>query len=101
MLTDSGVKRGTVTCFDAKTGKVEWSDKLPKGAQIFYSSPILADDTLICAREDGAVFTATLGSDGLENVEINEIGEGMIASPAVIDGKLLIRGDRSLFCFGK
>ena len=101
VLTDSGVKRGTVTCFDAKTGKVEWSDKLPKGAQIFYSSPIVAGDTLVCAREDGAVFTATLGSDGLENVEINEIGEGVIASPAVIDGKLLIRGDRSLFCFGK
>lgn len=101
VLTDSGMKRGTVSCLDVSSGKVLWKDKLPKGAQIYYSSPLLAGNLLICAREDGTVITATVGDNGLENVETNEIGEGVIASPVLVDGKLLIRGDRSLFCFGE
>ena len=55
---------------------------------------------MVCAREDGAIVTAKLGEAGLEDIKLNELGEGVIASPAVADGKLLIRGDRSLFCFG-
>jgi outer membrane protein assembly factor BamB len=100
VLTDSGMKRGTVTCIEASSGKVVWRDNLPKAAQIFYSSPVVAGDTLICAREDGVVFSAKIGSDGLDEVVVNEIGEGVIASPVVVEGKLLLRGDRSLFCFG-
>jgi outer membrane protein assembly factor BamB len=100
ILTDRGPKRGAVTCIEAKSGEVLWKDNLPKAAQTFYASPIIAGGLLICPREDGVILTAKIGKDGLEDVKSNELGEGVIASPAVVDGKLLLRGDRSLFCFG-
>lgn len=100
VLTDRGPKRGLVTCIDAESGKVLWDDKFPKAAQTFYASPIIAGGLLVCPREDGVILTAKIGKEGLEDVISNELGEGVIASPAVMDGKLLLRGDRSLFCFG-
>ncbi|MGB6223091.1 PQQ-binding-like beta-propeller repeat protein [Haloferula sp.] len=100
VLTDSGPKRGTVTCIEAESGKVLWTDRLPKGAQTYYASPLLAGGLMIFPREDGITFTAKAGKNGLEDVTKNELGEGVIASPVVVDGKLLLRGDRSLFCFG-
>jgi len=77
-----------------------WKDRLPKAAQTYYASPIIVGGLIVFAREDGAILTAKLGEEGLEDIKLNELGEGVIASPAVVDGKLLIRGDRSLFCFG-
>jgi outer membrane protein assembly factor BamB len=101
VLTDRGPKRGTVHCLDAETGEIEWEGRLPKGAQTYYSSPVLAGDLLIAARENGAVFTAKVTDKGMEDVVTNELGEGVIASPVVVDGKLLLRGEKSLFCFGE
>lgn len=100
VLTDRGIKRGLVTCIEAQSGKVIWKDHLPKAAQTYYASPIIVGGLIVFAREDGAILTAKLGEEGLEDIKLNELGEGVIASPAVVDGKLLIRGDRSLFCFG-
>ncbi|MFC7339510.1 PQQ-binding-like beta-propeller repeat protein [Haloferula chungangensis] len=99
ILTDRGPQRGLVTCIDAPSGKVLWKDKLPKAAQTFYASPIIAGGLLVCPREDGVVLTAKIGKEGLEEIKSNELGEGVIASPVVVDGQLLLRGDRSLFCF--
>ena len=100
VLTGTGGKRGTVTCLDAATGEKQWSDRLPKAAQVFYASPLIVGDRFYCVREDGHVFSATLGSKGLEEVSGFELGEGAIASPISVAGKLLIRGDKHLFCFG-
>ncbi|MEM1085518.1 MAG: PQQ-binding-like beta-propeller repeat protein [Verrucomicrobiota bacterium] len=101
ILTDRGPKRGMVYCLDAKTGEIEWEDRLPRGAQTYYSSPLLAGNLLIAARESGAVFTAKVTNDGLEDIVSNELGEGFFASPVVVDGMLLLRGDKTLFCFEK
>lgn len=101
LLIDSGRKRGRVTCLDAVSGEVKWETKLPKAPQIYYASPVLSGDRIYCVREDGMVFSGKLTPNGLEDVVANEIGEGVIASPVVVDGKLLLRGDVSLMCFGK
>ncbi|BCX46152.1 serine /threonine protein kinase [Haloferula helveola] len=100
LLTDSGKDRGQITCLDAKSGDVLWESKLPKGAQIYYSSPVLAGNVLYCVREDGVLFAAKVTDEGLEDIVEVETGQSVIASPVVLDGKLLIRGDRSLICYG-
>lgn len=101
VLTDRGIKRGMVTCIDAVSGKILWKDQFPKAAQTFYASPVIAGGLLICPREDGVIITAKIVDGGLDEIKTNELGEGVIASPVVVGGKLLIRGDRSLFCFGE
>ena len=47
------------------------------------------------------VFCGTVTKNGLKDIVENELGEGVIASPVAVDGRLLIRGDEHLLCFGK
>jgi outer membrane protein assembly factor BamB len=99
VLSDSGRDRGEVKCFDVQTGEEKWASSLPAGAQIYYSSPLVVGDRLYCGREDGVIFSAEIGADGLRDVRENPIGENLIASPAVVEDMLLIRGDRHLMAF--
>ncbi|MBK1827505.1 PQQ-binding-like beta-propeller repeat protein [Haloferula rosea] len=101
ILNDSGKDRGKVTCVEAGTGEIKWQSKLPRGAQIYYSSPVISGDTFLAAREDGTVFSAKIGSAGLENVQEHEIGEDLIASPVVVDDMILLRGGAHLMAFGR
>jgi outer membrane protein assembly factor BamB len=100
VLKDSGLQRGRLTCLDAKTGKHLWESKLPKAAQVYYSSPVLAGDRLFCVREDGMVISGRIGDSGLAEVKTHPLEEGVIASPICLNGRLILRGDTHLFCFG-
>lgn len=101
VLSDSGKDRGAVSCIEAKTGKIKWTSSLPKGAQVYYASPVLAGETFYFPREDGVVFSAKLGENGLEEIIENAMGESMIASPVVVGDMVLLRGDAHLMAFGK
>jgi outer membrane protein assembly factor BamB len=100
LLKDSGRERGRVTCLEIATGKVLWESMLPKSAKQFYASPLVAGTKIYFAREDGVVFCARLTKNGLADIVENKIEEVIIASPVAVDGKLLLRGDQHLFCFG-
>jgi outer membrane protein assembly factor BamB len=90
---------GEVECIDVKTGKTEWKNRLPKHRAKYYASPVVADGKLYATREDGVIIVAKL-SESLEVLSQNDMGERMIASPVPVDGKLLLRGVRHLFCVG-
>ncbi len=98
ILKDNGIQRGRVTCLDLKTGNTLWESRLPKSAQKYYASPLIAGNTLIVAREDGMLLTADISKTGLGNVSEKALLEPVIASPIVVDGSLFIRGDQHLFC---
>ncbi len=101
LLKDGGQQRGRLTCVEAKTGKHLWETSLPKAPQVFYSSPITAGNRLICAREDGLLFSGRIAANGLEDIQSHPLEEGVIASPICADGRLIVRGDKHLFCFGE
>jgi outer membrane protein assembly factor BamB len=90
--------QGEVECLDPQTGATIWKDRLPKHRAKFYSSPLLAGNRLYAAREDGVVFVAEVGDDGLRLAAENDMGEPVIACPVPLGGDLLIRGERHLFC---
>jgi outer membrane protein assembly factor BamB len=78
------VKRGgLITCLDARSGEVHYQARLGLGGE-YYATPILVGDRLIVAAERGAVFVLSSG-DEFEVVARNELGEGIYATPAVID----------------
>ena len=89
--------RGGVVCLDPKTGKTLWADAFPRSSSSYYSSPVVANGVLYAAREDGTVFSARIGEE-FELLGENVMGEQIIASPTPIDGRLLIRGAKHLFC---
>ncbi len=99
VLTDRGKERGTLTFLEAESGEVIWQEKLPKSVHTFCASPTVAGGTVYLARQDGGIFAADLAKEGVKNLRETTIEEGIIASPVVADGRLLIRGDKHLVCF--
>jgi hypothetical protein len=101
VLKDGGPARGRLTCLDAKTGKKLWETQLPKAPQVYYASPLVAGDHLYCVREDGMVISGKVGAEGLTDMKEFALEEGVIASPVCVDGRLILRSDKHLFCFGE
>ena len=101
VLNDSEKPRGLVSCLDARSGKTLWEEQLPKAAQKFYASPLLAGNTLYLARVDGVVFSGTVEGNGLTGLTENKLDDNLYASPVAIGKRLFIRGRRNLYCFGK
>lgn len=89
--------RGAITCLDPKSGKTLWADALPRHRSNYYASPVIAGGKLYAAREDGVVFVARI-TGGFEVLAENPMGEQMIASPVPVSNRLLLRGERHLFC---
>lgn len=90
VLDDSGFLSG----FDTDSGKELWREKLIGN---FSASPLLCGDTLYCFTEDGVAYVLELKKDGAEVLSEIEMGERLFASPAVIDGDLLIRSEKHLW----
>lgn len=91
--------RGEVECVDPVTGKTLWAEALPKDRASYYASPTIAGGKLYAAREDGVVFVAAL-EPRFEVLSENPMGEQIIASPVPVANRLLLRGERTLFCVG-
>ena len=86
-----------VVCLDPENGKTIWSGTLEEHRTSYYSSPLIANGILYAAREDGVVFTARVG-EKFELLGQNDMGERIIASPVPAGNRILLRGDKHLFC---
>jgi outer membrane protein assembly factor BamB len=89
--------KGVAGCLDLKSGKASWTQRL---AGNFTSSPLLVDGKVIGLNEDGELFVFTASPKMYENIGRLKLGEGVLASPALADGKLYVRGHDHLFCLG-
>lgn len=89
---------GTAQCHVAKTGREVWSERLGGGP--VSASPVLIDGKVYVLTETGKVFVYA-AADKFDLLGKNDMGEGVIATPAVADGKLFIRGHKHLFCIGQ
>jgi outer membrane protein assembly factor BamB len=93
MVTDNGI----ATCFEAATGKQLWQDRL-QGA--FTASPVLAGGLLYFTNEAGKTFVLKAGPK-FEIVATNDLGEAVMATPAICGGQVYLRTNRHLFCLGR
>ncbi len=97
-VSDDG---GIFTGFEAATGKQLLRERLPGGGNSTYSaSPVSADGRVYAVNEDGQVDVVKTGRE-YEHLATNQMGEVCMASPAISDGLLFIRGQKTLFCIGK
>jgi outer membrane protein assembly factor BamB len=85
----------SVECLELKTGKQLWSAELPRHRMTFSASPILAGDRIYVAREDGTVFVV---KDGKIEAENPLDGDLLVATPVLVDGKILLRTVNQLYC---
>lgn len=90
VLDDAGFLSG----FDTATGDEVWREKLIGN---FSSSPLLCGNTLYCLTEDGIAYVLKLGKTGAQTLSEIDMGERLFASPAVIDGHLILRSEKHLW----
>lgn len=91
--------RGLLACYDARTGSVVYEpQRLPNG-RAFTSSPWAYGDKLFCLNEDGVTFVVKAG-DAFEVLHTNALAEDdmCLASPAITEGRLLIRTAARVYC---
>ncbi len=92
-------EKGNAGCYEAKTGKQIWYERLT-GAYKFFASPVLIDGKIYAPTEDGDVFVFA-AEPTFKLLAQNKMDERFVASPAVVDGRLYLRGQNHLFCVGK
>lgn len=88
--------RGTANCFDTATGKRLWQTRL---GTHYSASLVTAEGRVFFTADDGVTKIVEPGSE-LNVVAENQLGESCFASPALVDGRLFLRGEKHLFCIG-
>jgi outer membrane protein assembly factor BamB len=88
--------KGYLSCFEAKTGKRLWMEKLGRRHS---ASIVTAEGRLYVPADEGDVYVVAAGPK-FELLATNSLDEEVYASPAVAQGQLFIRGVQHLFCIG-
>jgi outer membrane protein assembly factor BamB len=84
---------GVATSVEAKTGKQNWTKRL--GGD-FSASPVFAEGRIYFENEAGAT-TVVKAAREYEAIATNDLGEPMLASPAVMDGAIFLRTENNLW----
>jgi outer membrane protein assembly factor BamB len=92
-LTD----RGMLSCFNAATGEPYYHQARLPGPHTFKASPVGAAGKLYLASEEGDVIVVRMGPE-FEVIATNTLRDQVfIASPAIVDGEIFLRGQSTLF----
>jgi outer membrane protein assembly factor BamB len=90
---------GMASCFDAATGKLLYRQRL--GADgFYYASPMAADGKIYVASYNGVVVVFQAGEQ-CRVLARNALGEGIVASPALVNGTLYVRTEGHLYAFAE
>lgn len=92
-ISDSGIAR----CHDARSGQLRWTQRL-KGS--YKASPIAAEARVYFLNTEG-LCTVISAAPRFDKLLENKLEDETIASPAVSDGKIFIRGKNTLYCIGR
>ena len=89
--------QGFMTCHDALTGELVYGKQRfsPKGS--FTASPWAYGGKVFCLSEDGLTYVIKAGPS-FEILGTNPLDELSIATPSVVDGKLLVRTLTKIYC---
>lgn len=91
---------GVLTCFDAKTGEIQYSERLSTSGQGFTASPVSDGRHLYFTSELGNVFVVP--ADGkFSIVATNTLEEICMATPALANGTLFYRTREHLLAIGE
>jgi outer membrane protein assembly factor BamB len=88
---DSG---GDVTCFDTRDGKKLWEHELGSEVQ---ASPVIMGNRLLTLQSGGIAVQLEVGR-AYKELGRGELPDKFIASPAVAEGRIFLRGETNLFC---
>lgn len=91
---------GILTCFDAKSGTIHFSERLSQRGQGFTASPVSDGRHLYFTSEVGNVFVVA-AEPKLRVIGMHPLPETCMATPAISDGMLIYRTRHSLIALSE
>lgn len=92
VVSDGGIAH----CFDAATGEILWQERLEE----HHASLVSAEGLVYFLNDNGVTHVIKPGKQ-YQLIAKNELGEKCFASPALSQGKIYLRGEKTLFCIAK
>jgi outer membrane protein assembly factor BamB len=91
---------GVLSVYDAKTGERKYQQRLlVDTSSAFTSSPVANDGKVYIASEDGQLIVLRAG-DTFERIAQNDMAASVLATPAISEGRLLVRTQGELIALG-
>jgi outer membrane protein assembly factor BamB len=98
---------GVVTAVDAASGERVWRERL---GGVFFASPVGGDGKVYLLSESGETFVLEIPENSgagnpprllARNVLGEDLDDRFLASPAIAGGRVLLRGDGTLYAIGR
>ena len=93
-ITDNGIAH----CIDTTNGEILWKERL-EGSP--FRASVMTDGKNVYFTSIKGTTTVVRASDQFEVVAVNQLDDVIHGSPVVSDGKILLRGEKRLYCIGK
>lgn len=87
---------GVLTVYNATTGAQVYVNRVGTTNSTFSASPVAGRGHVYLSSEDGEVFVIKAGPK-YELIATNKMGEPLVATPAISDGSVIIRGQQHVF----
>lgn len=91
---------GVLDAYDVNTGAEYFRARVPQMGSGFSASPVAADGKIFLANEDGSVGVVAADRT-FRYLATNDIGEPVMATPALSRGVIFVRGTHSIFAIGR
>ncbi|MGH2551836.1 MAG: PQQ-binding-like beta-propeller repeat protein, partial [Thermomicrobiales bacterium] len=92
---------GIAYCADAKTGKIVYEERVP-GAEQIYGSPVMAEGRIYYTNRNSRTLVVAA------EPKFKLLGQSVLgrriqtdSSPAISDGRILLRAESVLYCIGE
>ena len=91
---------GILSVFDAKSGTPHYRAQRLTDVPNIFASPVAADGRVYLAGADGNVLVIRHGPK-FEVLATNTLNDGFMASPALVDNEIYLRGSKYLYCIAE
>lgn len=95
MVKDGGI----LTSLDPATGK-PLKQARARGTGNYYASPVAGDGKLYVISERGVISVVQAGGDW-NILSSHDLAERTVATPVIADGKIFVRTEAAMYCFGR
>jgi outer membrane protein assembly factor BamB len=89
---------GIFSSIDPQSGRILKTARIAGAIDAYYSSPIAAGGRIYVANETGKIAVIRPGAEW-ETLTVNDVGENIYATPAVLADRLYIRTASAFYCF--
>ena len=92
------LKGSVLVAANLEDGEQVWQKRL-KGLGSAWATPVLSENRLYIFDQTGKGLIVEDQGDDAETIHEIELGEAVLGSPAIADGRLIVRAANTLFCF--